>query len=58
MFRKPASADDYIRTANETVLVIAQIETRLGVENAGAIAAVPGVGALLVGPNDLASLLA
>lgn len=38
---------------NSNVLTIAQIETRLGVENAYEIAAVDGVDALFVGPNDL-----
>ncbi|KAF5687781.1 2,4-dihydroxyhept-2-ene-1,7-dioic acid aldolase [Fusarium denticulatum] len=39
----------YIATANETVLICLQIESKLGVENVDAICAVPGVG-----PNDLA----
>ena len=39
--------------ANERVLSIAQIETKLAVDNAAEIAAVPGIDVLLVGPNDL-----
>ncbi|WP_262400857.1 aldolase/citrate lyase family protein [Yanshouia hominis] len=34
-------------------MVIAQIETKLGVEHAKQIAAVDGIDALLIGPNDL-----
>lgn len=39
-------AGEYIESANEGVLVLAQIETRQGVENAEKIAAVPGIGEL------------
>ncbi|MCC8189313.1 MAG: hypothetical protein LIP77_01580, partial [Planctomycetes bacterium] len=38
---------------NARVMAIAQIETELAVDNAAAIAAVPGIDALLIGPNDL-----
>lgn len=34
----------YVRTANETILVCLQIESKQGVENVDAICAVPGVG--------------
>jgi 4-hydroxy-2-oxoheptanedioate aldolase len=44
---------DYIERANETVLAIAQIESAAGLENAAAIAAVPGLDMLYVGPADL-----
>ncbi|GMV45641.1 MAG: hypothetical protein AMXMBFR66_10390 [Pseudomonadota bacterium] len=40
--------------SNEAVVFVAMVETPLGVSNAGAIAAVPGVDAVFVGPNDLA----
>ena len=50
-------AQEYLRHANERITVIVQIETRLGVANATAIAAVDGIDALFVGPNDLASSL-
>jgi 4-hydroxy-2-oxoheptanedioate aldolase len=46
---------DYLRHANDNVLVIVQIETRTAVENCEEIAATPGVDMLFVGPNDLAS---
>jgi 2-keto-3-deoxy-L-rhamnonate aldolase RhmA len=38
---------------NGETLVVAMIESPEGVENADAIAAVPGVDALLIGTNDL-----
>jgi len=46
---------DYAETANAEVCLIAQIESRLGVENADAIIATPGVDAILIGPADLAA---
>lgn len=53
MFRKAASAERHMAETNDAVVAIAQIETRAGVESAGAIALVEGIDALLVGPNDL-----
>jgi len=44
---------DIMQKNNDSTLVIAQIETMLGVENAEKIAAVEGIDALLVGPADL-----
>lgn len=44
---------DYMAKANETVLAIVQIETKEGLENVDAIAAVPGLDMLYVGPSDL-----
>jgi 4-hydroxy-2-oxoheptanedioate aldolase len=44
---------DYIGHANATILTIAQIESRKGLENMDAIAAVPGLDMLYVGPSDL-----
>ncbi len=41
-------------TLNATNLIVVMIETATGVANAEAIAAVPGVDALLIGTNDLA----
>jgi 2-keto-3-deoxy-L-rhamnonate aldolase RhmA len=43
--------------ANRRIMVIAQIETVKGVENAKAIASVEGIDALLIGPNDLSIAL-
>lgn len=44
---------DVMANANNTVISIAQIETKLAVDNAEAIAATDGIDALLIGPNDL-----
>ena len=44
-----------IEAANAALLVIALIETPTAVANAEAIAAVPGIDALLIGTNDLAA---
>lgn len=43
-----------IEAANRTIVVVLMIETVAGVENVDAIAAVPGVDVLLVGPSDIA----
>lgn len=48
---------EYMRSANETLITMIQIETRAGVENVDAIAAVPGVDMVFIGPNDLAQSL-
>ncbi|KII84830.1 hypothetical protein PLICRDRAFT_146366 [Plicaturopsis crispa FD-325 SS-3] len=45
---------EYIDTANESTILIVQIESPLGLKNAQEIAAVDGVDMLFVGPNDLA----
>ncbi|QFT84360.1 4-hydroxy-2-oxo-heptane-1,7-dioate aldolase [Halomonas sp. THAF12] len=44
---------DYLATAHEELCLIVQVESRRGVENAEAIAAVEGVDAVFVGPADL-----
>ncbi|KAJ6183681.1 Pyruvate/Phosphoenolpyruvate kinase-like domain-containing protein [Penicillium mononematosum] len=44
----------YMRTANETIIICLQIETKEGVENIDAICGVPGVDMIFIGPNDLA----
>lgn len=46
--------DEYLRFGQEEVVLVAQIESAVGVANAGAIAAVDGVDALFVGAADLA----
>ncbi len=48
---------EYLRTANDNVFVILQIETVQGAENAAAIAAVEGVDMVLIGPFDLSASL-
>jgi 2-keto-3-deoxy-L-rhamnonate aldolase RhmA len=49
--------EEYVTTANDGVVVIAQIETRSGLENVEEIAAVDGIDALFVGPADLSGSL-
>lgn len=44
----------HTQRSNESLALVVMIETPLGVANAAAIAAVPGVDAVFVGPNDLA----
>ena len=46
---------DYFAASNQNVTVAVQIESRGGVENIGAICAVPGVDAVFIGPSDLAA---
>ncbi|KAJ5512348.1 hypothetical protein N7463_001900 [Penicillium fimorum] len=48
---------EYMKSANETIITMIQIETRAGVENVDAICAVPGVDLVFIGPNDLAQSL-
>merc|ERR1712093_236782 len=48
---------EYMKSANETIITMIQIETRAGVENVDAIAAVPGVDMVFIGPNDLTQAL-
>jgi 4-hydroxy-2-oxoheptanedioate aldolase len=45
---------DYLSTAHEDICLIVQIETQAGLEAIEAIAAVPGVDCLFIGPADLA----
>lgn len=45
----------YVERWNRDVLVVLQVETRAGLENVEAIAAVPGVDVLFIGPNDLSA---
>jgi 4-hydroxy-2-oxoheptanedioate aldolase len=54
---KTVSIGDLTTTLNAATLVVVMIETPLAVENADAIAAVPGVDAVLIGTNDLATEL-
>jgi len=45
--------DAHTQRSNEGIALIVMVETPEGVQNAGAIAAVEGVDAVFVGPNDL-----
>jgi len=49
--------EEYVANANGTILTIAQIESREGLDNAAEIAAVDGIDALFVGPADLSGAL-
>ncbi len=44
----------HTQRSNEGIVLVVMIETVEGVDNAAAIAAVPGVDAVFIGPNDLA----
>lgn len=50
-------ADEAMRALDRETLIVTMIETPAAVENAGAIAAVDGVDALLVGGQDLCSTM-
>jgi 4-hydroxy-2-oxoheptanedioate aldolase len=43
----------YADTANQEILLVVQIESPEAIENADAIAALPGVDALMLGPDDV-----
>jgi 4-hydroxy-2-oxoheptanedioate aldolase len=47
----------YLREANDNVVTIAMIETQEAMDNLDAIAAVPGIDVLFVGPSDLSITL-
>ena len=51
------TAPDYLKRANEGQCVILQLETQEAVANLEAIAAVPGVDALFLGPADLSATM-
>jgi 4-hydroxy-2-oxoheptanedioate aldolase len=48
-----ADADTYLLGANAAIVTLAMIETKAAMANLDAIAAVPGIDALFVGPSDL-----
>lgn len=52
-----ADTRDYLRDANATTLAFAMIETRQALDHVAAIAAVPGIDGLFVGPSDLSIAL-
>ena len=51
--RSVIDAKAVVPKTNDAIFVAAMIETTLGVENAAAIAAVPGIDMLFIGPFDL-----
>jgi 4-hydroxy-2-oxoheptanedioate aldolase len=48
---------DYLQTAGNEICILAQIESATGLANLEAIAAVPGVDVVFIGPADLAASL-
>ena len=48
---------DYLRTADQQIAVVVQLETPGAIERLAEIAAVPGVDSLFVGPGDLSAQL-
>jgi len=51
------SVPNYLKTANQQIGVIAQVETPAALEQIEAIAAVPGIDALFIGPADLSAAM-
>jgi 4-hydroxy-2-oxoheptanedioate aldolase len=52
-----ARIGDYLATAADEICILAQIESRAGLDNIAAIAAVEGLDSIFIGPNDLAANL-
>jgi 4-hydroxy-2-oxoheptanedioate aldolase len=52
-FHPSLGAGDYLQQANDSILTMVQIETKEALDNVDAIAAVPGIDVLFVGPFDL-----
>lgn len=50
---KGGKHSDIMKEANDRIIAITQIETKQAIDNIDAIAAVPGIDAMLIGPNDL-----
>jgi 4-hydroxy-2-oxoheptanedioate aldolase len=48
---------DYVANANRTIITMAMIETRAGLDNLDSILAVEGIDAIYIGPSDLALAL-
>src|SRR5699024_5369640 len=46
---------DYATTAADSICLIAQVESKAGVDNAAGIANTDGIDAIFVGPNDLST---
>jgi 2-keto-3-deoxy-L-rhamnonate aldolase RhmA len=52
-----SSSTGYMKTANENILGIAQIESAEALDNLDAIAEVDGIDVLFIGPSDLTAAL-
>jgi 4-hydroxy-2-oxoheptanedioate aldolase len=48
---------NYLHEANDQMCLLVQVETRLGLDNLDAIAAVEGVDGIFIGPSDLSAAL-
>src|SRR6202000_3155005 len=56
--RNPAgTVPDYLKTINDNICVLLQIESRPGIDAVDEIAAVEGVDGIFIGPSDLAAAL-
>ena len=51
------ATEGYLKTANDEVCLLVQVENAKGIENLDAIAAVDGVDGVFIGPSDLAASL-
>jgi 2-keto-3-deoxy-L-rhamnonate aldolase RhmA len=51
------SSSEYLKIANDEILVVVQVETRKAVENIEEIVSVEGVDATFIGPSDLSASL-
>lgn len=51
-----AQTTDYLNTVEDNICIVAQIETREGIDNTDQIAQVDGIDALFYGPGDLSSV--
>ena len=54
-FSQPVKTGDATAALNAATLVVVMLETPTAIENAAAIAAVPGVDVLMIGSNDLSA---
>ncbi|MBZ0215462.1 MAG: hypothetical protein K8F25_02815, partial [Fimbriimonadaceae bacterium] len=45
--------DNYLASANDLVVTMAMVETRMALKNIDSICSTPGVDMIFVGPNDL-----
>ncbi|CAK7235059.1 hypothetical protein SCUCBS95973_009142 [Sporothrix curviconia] len=52
-----SSVNDYVKSANDTILTIIQVETVAGVENIDEICQTRRIDVIFIGPNDLAQAL-
>jgi 4-hydroxy-2-oxoheptanedioate aldolase len=48
-------APDYLRTSDEEICLLVQLETQAGLEQIESIAAIDGIDGLFIGPSDLAA---